>query len=143
MHVETILNRKGDTVYKVRPDQALTEAAEMMNRNRVGMALVCDNGELVGVLSERDIVGAISRLGAVALADPVRRFMSRPVVTCRPGDSVEDVMYTMSSRRIRHLPVVVDGKVLGVVSIGDVIHHRLAETQTEIAVLRDYALATS
>ncbi len=142
MDIETILKRKGDTVYRVRPDQLMTEAAEMMNRNRVGMALVCDNGELVGVLSERDIVAAISRLGAIALADPVRRFMSRPVVTCRPTDRVEDVMYTMSSRRIRHLPVVVGGKVLGMISMGDVIHHRLAKAQSEISVLRDYAIAT-
>lgn len=142
MHVETILSRKGSATYRVGPDQALTEAAEIMNRNRVGMTLVCEKDELVGVLSERDIVAAISRIGSVALADPVRRFMKRPVVTCRPEDRIEDVMYTMSSRDIRHLPVVVNGNLLGMISIGDVIHHRLLMAQTEITALRDYALAT-
>ncbi|MEW5728524.1 MAG: CBS domain-containing protein [Pseudomonadota bacterium] len=141
MTVGIILKNKGDAVYTVAPDQSMAAAADILATHRIGVALVCEGDEVVGVLSERDIVAAVSERRERAMAARVREFMSSPVVTCGPRDRVKDIMGIMNDRRIRHLPVVEDSTVVGMISIGDVIKHRLAETQMECAVLRDVALA--
>lgn len=139
MTVEKILKHKGAEVFAVRPEHTVAEAAQLLTNRRIGVALVCDGGACVGVLSERDIVLGLAKHKGAALTMPVRALMSSPVVTCDPRDRVKDVMSVMTERRIRHLPVVAENSLVGMVSIGDVIKHRLAEKQLEAAVMRDYA----
>ncbi|MBI5164298.1 MAG: CBS domain-containing protein [Magnetospirillum sp.] len=141
MTVETILKSKGRDTYTIRPDQALIEAADLLAEHRIGATMVCEGSKLVGVLSERDVVRGLNRSRTAALTQPIRMFMSSPVITCDPKDKIKDIMEVMSLRRIRHLPVVRDGQIMGMISIGDVINHRLQQKQMEIAVLRDYAIA--
>lgn len=141
MTVESILRTKGRDIFTIRPDQALMEAVDMLAEHRIGVMMVCEKKKLVGVLSERDVVGGLRRHRTAALTQPIKLFMSSPVITCHPKDQVKDLMEIMSSRRIRHLPVVEGDAILGMISIGDVIKHRMAAKQMEIAVLRDFALA--
>ncbi len=141
MSVDHVLKAKGHSLHSIHPHQTLAEAADVLAKHRIGVAVVCEGSTVVGMLSERDIVQAISHQRAAALTRPVRQFMSSPVVTCGRKDRIKDIMEIMSNRRIRHLPVVEGDAVVGLISIGDVIKHRLAEKQMEAAVLRDYALA--
>jgi CBS domain-containing protein len=140
MSVEAILKTKGSNVFTVRLEHTISEAAALLTTKKVGVAVVCDaKGKLVGVLSERDIVKGISQYGKGALEMAVRNVMSSPVVTCAPGDSVKAIMEVMTERRIRHLPVVENDYLLGIVSIGDAVNFRLHEAQMEMNVLRDFA----
>lgn len=141
MTIESILKNKGRSVFTVRPSQALIEALDLLGQHHIGAVLVCDGRRPVGVLSERDIVGGLHRHRTAALSQPVNMFMSSPVVTCGPKDKVKDLMAVMTDRRIRHLPVVDGGSVVGIVSVGDLVKHRMAQNQMEMAVLRDYAIA--
>lgn len=133
---------KGTEVITVTPTASLQEAALTLRANRIGAVLVVDdvtgNGRIAGILSERDIVGAIADFGASALEKPVSDVMSADVVTCSPSDTVEQLMETMTARRIRHLPVVQDTALVGIVSIGDVVKKRLAEISDEAKALQDY-----
>lgn len=140
MTVEKILRGKGDDIFAVRPDHTIAEAAQLLTNRRIGAALVCEGGTCVGVLSERDIVLGLAKHKGDALTMPVKTLMSSPVVTCNPGDKVKDIMSVMTQRRIRHLPVVAEDGLVGMVSIGDVIKHRLKEKQLEAAIMRDYAV---
>jgi CBS domain-containing protein len=139
MNVETILHGKGDWVATIRPDATIADAVEMLNRERVGALVVsADGAEVAGVLSERDIVHALGRLGEDLLSRPVDEIMTRNVITCEPGDTVGELMSEMTNRRIRHLPVVVDGRLRGIVSIGDVVKNRLDEVEFEASSLRSF-----
>lgn len=133
---------KGTEVITVTPTASLQEAALTLRANRIGAVLVVDDvtgdGRIAGILSERDIVGAIADFGASALEKPVSDVMSADVVTCSPSDTVEQLMETMTARRIRHLPVVQDTALVGIVSIGDVVKKRLAEISDEAKALQDY-----
>jgi CBS domain-containing protein len=142
MSVETILKTKGSTVYSVRPEHAVSDAAALMSAKKVGVALVCDGkGRLHGVISERDIVNGITQFGKGLLDMPVRNIMTSPVVTCTPADTAKGILEVMTKRRIRHLPVVDGDDILGIVSIGDAVNYRLNEAEMEKAVLRDFAVA--
>lgn len=142
MSVETILKTKGSTVYSVRPEHAVSDAAALMSAKKVGVALVCDGkGRLHGVISERDIVTGITQFGKGLLDMPVRNIMTSPVVTCTPADTAKGILEVMTKRRIRHLPVVDGDDILGIVSIGDAVNYRLNEAEMEKAVLRDFAVA--
>lgn len=141
MTVESILKNKGRNVHTVRPNQALIEALDMLGEHRIGVVLVMDGRNLIGVLSERDIVSGLHRHRTAALSQTVKMFMSSPVITCAPKDKIKDLIAVMSTRRIRHLPVVEGDKVVGMISVGDLIKQRLSQNQMEIAVLRDYAIA--
>jgi len=139
MNVETILRDKGDWVATIRPDATIAEAVEMLNRERVGALVVSEvGGEVAGVLSERDIVRALGRFGEDLLSRPVDEIMTRNVITCEPGDTVGELMSEMTNRRIRHLPVVVEGRLRGIVSIGDVVKNRLDEVEFEASSLRSF-----
>jgi CBS domain-containing protein len=139
MNVETILRGKGDWVATIRPDATIAEAVDMLNRERVGALVVSEDGtELAGVLSERDIVRALGRHGEDLLSRPVDDIMTRDVITCEPADTVAELMSEMTNRRIRHLPVVVDGRLRGIVSIGDVVKNRLDEVEFEARSLRSF-----
>ncbi|MBC7953954.1 MAG: CBS domain-containing protein [Rhodospirillaceae bacterium] len=141
MSVETILKSKGSNVFSIRPEHSVSDAAALMSTKRVGVAMVCDSkGRLMGVVSERDIVSGITQYGKGLLDMPVRNIMSSPVVTCKPTDSVKQIMEVMTERRIRHLPVTDGDDILGIVSIGDAVNFRLHEAEIEKAVLRDFAV---
>lgn len=139
MYVETILRKKGQDVVSVRPDDTVGRVARVLNENNIGAALVCDTtGRIVGIISERDIVRGMARHQPGVTRKLARELMTSPVITCEPETSVDQLMEMMTNRRIRHLPVMKDGKLLGVVSIGDVVKQRITEFQRETDALRRY-----
>ncbi|MFN7535804.1 MAG: CBS domain-containing protein, partial [Brevundimonas sp.] len=119
MLVAEILKSKGGAVHALGPKASVAEAAGELQARRVGALMVCDGDACVGVLSERDIVRAVAQDGAVALDKPVADYMTREVIFADPGESVDQLLGRMTDRRIRHLPVLRDGSLMGVVSIGD------------------------
>jgi CBS domain-containing protein len=141
MLVAEILKDKGDAVYAIGPDLGLSEACAELDRRRVGALIVCSADKVVGVLSERDVVRAVARDGAAALNRPVKDYMTSEVVFASPGETVEILMGRMTDRRIRHLPVLRDGVLSGVVSIGDVVKLQIAEATREAESLRTYIAA--
>ena len=141
MLVAEILKDKGDAVYAVGPDLTLAEACAELEARRVGALMVCDGDTVVGVLSERDVVRAISRDGRAALDRPVSSFMTADVVFAGPGETIAILMTRMTERRIRHLPVLSGGKLTGVISIGDVVKCQIAEATHEAESLRTYIAA--
>jgi len=141
MLVAEILKDKGDAVYAIGPDLTLGEACGELDRRRVGALMVCDNDTVVGVLSERDVVKAVARDGQGALNRPVSAFMTSEVVFAAPAETVAILMGRMTDRRIRHLPVLRDGRLAGVISIGDVVKCQIAEATREAESLRTYISA--
>lgn len=140
MSVTEILKAKGRRVETTHPEITVAEAARLMTDKHIGALLVCDiKGKVVGIFSERDIVHGIAEHGPAALELPVGELMTHNVISCTPEDDVRHVMAVMTNWRVRHLPVMVGEDVRGILSIGDVVKHRLDETQLEVNVLRDYA----
>jgi CBS domain-containing protein len=139
MNVEAILKTKGREVVAVKPGESVAAAAETLHRRRIGAALVLDEqGAILGVLSERDIVRGLAERGGVVLGMKVADLMTADVLTCEPSDTVDRIMQVMTESRVRHLPVQRHGKLVGVISIGDVVKHRLAEIESEAQSLREY-----
>src|SRR5581483_11371128 len=139
MLVRQILGVKGREVIAISCDASLSEAAQLLARKRIGALVVRDEvGNLAGVLSERDVVRALADMSVSALARPVSAYMTRAVATCCEQDTVDDLMEMMTHGRFRHVPVVENDRVTGIVSIGDVVKTRIAETEQEAASLRDY-----
>ena len=143
MHISDILNAKGTEVIATGPAETVAAAARLLNYQRIGAVLVRDaKDNVVGVISERDIIRGIAVNGARALDMEVRELMTREVVSCKPTDTISEVMRVMTTRRFRHLPVMEDGALKGMISIGDVVKHRLDESELETRVLRDYVIAS-
>lgn len=139
MTVATIIAAKGRDVFTAQPHRSLREAADMLAERRIGAILVTSaDGALKGILSERDIVRAIAKAGAAALDEPISQHMTANVVTCEESDLITDIMEEMTQGRFRHLPVMKDGRLAGMISIGDVVKQRIAETEAESQSLRDY-----
>jgi len=139
MDVETILRGKGRQVATIRPDDTVGAAVEALVSGNIGALVASEDGEHVeGIISERDIVHALARRGSALLALTVAEVMTRSVVTCDPTESVAELMAEMTNRRIRHLPVVRDGRLCGIVSIGDVVKNRLDEIEYEARSLRSF-----
>jgi CBS domain-containing protein len=140
MSIKDILRHKGHDVVKVYPADTVLSAVRKLADEKIG-ALVVESDQMrpVGIFSERDFVNAVADHGATALAMSVESLMSAPVVSCRPADSVETAMATMTLAKIRHLPVMEDGRLLGIVSIGDLVKHRLDEKMLEADVLLELA----
>jgi CBS domain-containing protein len=138
MTVAAILQNKGPEVITARPDQTLETAARLMTERRIGSVLVRDGDEVVGILSERDVVRAIAQHGAAALTQSVASAMTRDVVFGEPGDTVDKVLGLMTERRIRHLPVKDHGRLIGLVSIGDVVKKRIEDVEQEAEGLRAF-----
>ena len=139
MRVKDILNRKGTAVATIDPDATIAEAVAMLHGRRIGAVVVSADGTTVGgILSERDVVGALATLGTGLLTAPVRQFMTAEVLTCEPDDELRRLAITMTDKRFRHMPVTVDGRLAGIVSIGDVVKLRVDELQTEHDQLMDY-----
>ena len=138
MKVAAILRAKGAHVETTRPDTSLYTVVWDLKRKGIGAFVVTDDGTTVlGMISERDIVHGPAEHGTKLLAIPVSQAMTSPVVTCTPEDSVTAVMARMTRYRVRHLPVVEDGRLAGIVSIGDVVKHRLDEVEMEANILRE------
>lgn len=144
MKVGTILEKKGGRVVTVGPEERAGEALGRMRAEGIG-SLVVEAGPRrpLGLLDERDLLEGLARHGGKVLDLPVRELMRSDVVRCSLESDVREVMRVMTSRRIRHLPVVEGSVLAGVVSIGDVVKHRIEEAELEVNVLRDYALSRS
>jgi CBS domain-containing protein len=136
--VRGILDEKGRDVFSVAPELAIAELAAVLRERRIGCALVLDEGgDIAGVASERDVVNGLAARGAGILEEPVAEIMTRDVIVCAPEDDMMQIMSLMTQRRIRHLPVVENEAVIGVISIGDVVKTRIAELETESESLRE------
>ena len=139
MFVREILKTKGSDVFTIRGDQSIDELAKELVRRRIGAAVVVDRrGALIGVISERDIVYAVAEHGVACLERKVADLMTADVITCTPDTGIVEVMNQMTRRRIRHLPVIEDGRLAGLVSIGDVVKQRIASAEREAEQLRQY-----
>ena len=139
MNVETILRHKGRHVATIPPQARVADAVQKLKNDRIGALVVSGDGDAIdGILSERDIVIALAELGEDLLSRSVGEVMTGTVVTCEPDDSVALLMAEMTNRRIRHFPVVVDGRLAGIVSIGDLVKARLDEIEFEAHSLRSF-----
>lgn len=138
MRISSILRVKGDRVSTIGPGATAQDAAAQMARDRIGALVVVEGTDMVGIISERDMVRVVGENGADALSQRVADVMSSPVQTCRPEDSVDEVMALMTERRFRHLPVVVEGQMVGIVSIGDVVKNRVDHLESERQALTEY-----
>lgn len=142
MKVASILKRKGPDVVTVRPDVTIAAAARELVGKGIGALVVSEDGRtMLGLLSERDIVNGLALYGARIVDLRVGDVMARRVVTCTPEDTVTRVMAEMTQHRARHLPVTEGGVVRGIVSIGDVVKHRLEDLETEANILREAFIA--
>jgi CBS domain-containing protein len=139
MLVSHILDEKGHDVVVVQPDATLVEASMVLNKNRIGALLVLDRSNaLKGIISERDIVRALADGGSNAVALTVAACMTKDIATCTENTTIEEIMETMTRYRFRHMPVVKNGRVTGIVSIGDIVKTRIAETIDEAQALKKY-----
>jgi len=139
MNVAAILKLKGRTVVTTTADKSLLEIAKLLERHGIGCVVVEeDDGKVAGIVSERDLVRAIGQAGTNVLKEPVSDYMTKTVVTAREADTIDRVMSEMSSHRFRHMPVVERGRLIGLVSIGDVVKMRIAEAEMEAAAMREY-----
>lgn len=136
--VRQVLAGKGAAIYAVEPEAAVLEAIRAMAEHRVGALLVMQGTQLVGVVSERDYARKVILLGRSSSDTPVRTIMSSPVITVGPEDSVSHCMQLMTDRHVRHLPAVEGGRVIGMVSIGDLVKAVIAEQRAQIEQLENY-----
>jgi CBS domain-containing protein len=142
MLIAQILKGKGADVFTARPDQTVAEIAAELNNRRIGAAVVCDGDlHVVGIVSERDIIRGLAETGADALTTPVSRIMTQDVVYAHMNETVNDLLGRMTDRRIRHLPVCVDDRLAGIVSIGDLVKSKIAEVEAEARSLQTYIAA--
>ncbi len=142
MHVTDILKAKGTKVATVRPDLSVEHLAQRLRMERVGALVVSETGtDVDGIVSERDVAHGLAEHGAAILSRTAADLMTKAVVTCSPDDMIAQVAKIMTHRRIRHLPVTEGKRLVGIISIGDVVRHRLDELELETNVLRDYAVA--
>lgn len=139
MYVSDILKTKGDTIISLTADEPIHAALALMAANRIGAVLVIDaNGGIAGIVSERDLVRAMHKHGKDFFDKRVSELMTATVVTCSPKDPIPAIMGMMTSQRFRHVPVIDEGKVVGMISIGDVVKSRIEEAQFEVDALRRY-----
>jgi CBS domain-containing protein len=141
MTVSIILAGKGRDVASIEPNATLAAAVALLAEKRIGAVLILGaGGRVAGILSERDIVRALAERGAAALDEPVSQTMTRKVFTCAESETVASIMERMTEGKFRHVPVVDQGQLVGIVSIGDVVKHRLLEMEHDSAAMRDYIL---
>lgn len=138
MNVSSILREKGSEVVTLSEEASLAEVAKVLTDRKIGAAVISGNGGVAGIISERDIVIAIAQSGASALNKPAASVMTSAVMCCDSATSIDDLMNMMTERRVRHIPVVEDGALKGIVSIGDVVKRKIAETEAEAEALKEY-----
>jgi CBS domain-containing protein len=142
MLVSQILKNKGDLVFTASPSETVAAAAALLHTRRVGAMVIVDTQDtVVGILSERDVVRVIAERGAAALSLPISSCMTADVVFATPNETVAQLFERMTDRRVRHLPVMKDGRLVGIVSIGDLVKSRIAETEAESENLKAYISA--
>lgn len=138
MKISAILAHKGEFVATISPDATVSELLRLLADHKIGAVLVTVDDAIVGVVSERDVARALVNSGAVILDGPVSRIMSRLVASCELDTPVEEVMVLMTEQRVRHVPVLADGKLVGIVSIGDVVKARIEKLEDERRSLLSY-----
>jgi CBS domain-containing protein len=138
MKISSILSSKGDFVATVTPDSSVADLLALLAEHKIGAVVVREADNVVGIVSERDVARAAHTHGAAALEQPVSGIMTSLVVTCGPEATTAELMGLMTEKRVRHIPVVVDDQMVGIVSIGDVVKARLAELETERDALQAY-----
>lgn len=142
MLIAHVLRGKGADVHTLPATATLQQAAEELNSRRVGALVVLDgDGELIGVFSERDLVREVALRGTAALSSEVGAAMTRKVITAHPDETIDDCLARMTDRRIRHLPVLESGRLGGIVSIGDLVKHRIAAVEADAAAMQAYISA--
>jgi len=143
MTVKAILDSKGTGVVTIEPSADLASAVKLLATRRIGaLVLIGSDQRIAGVISERDIIRELAARGATALEQKVGLGMTRKIVTCSRAETISGVMALMTAGKFRHLPVVDEGRLIGIVSIGDVVKHRVQEIESESATLRDYIRST-
>lgn len=139
MNVATILNEKGRKVITAHREHSLLDVAKLLNDNKIGSILIIDEDEsVIGIVSERDIVRRIAAAGASVLNNPIDTCMTTNVISCQESDTIDQIMSVMTKRRFRHMPVVEDKRLVGIISIGDVVKLRIAEAEMEADAMRQY-----
>ena len=142
MLVSQILRSKGDSVFTVGPSDTIAAVAALLNSRRVGALVVLDAERVVGIVSERDVVRAVADAGAAALGQPVSGVMTRDVLFAQSGETVDSLLSRMTDRRIRHLPVCQKDRLVGIVSIGDLVKSKISEVEAEADGLKAYIAAS-
>jgi CBS domain-containing protein len=140
--VRDILKIKGNHVWSISQETSVLEALEFMAEKNVGAVVVLDQGKMVGIISERDFARSIARLGRCLIESPVKDFMTREVFTVKPELSTDEAMDLMSEKKIRHLPVLAEGKLVGVISIGDIVKAVISSRESTIHSLENYIEGT-
>ncbi|AKU15725.1 CBS domain-containing protein [Luteipulveratus mongoliensis] len=141
MRISDVIRLKGQSVVTIRSDATIRDLVSLLAEHGIGAVVVSDDpdaGAIAGIVSERDVVRRLEGAGDGFFATPVGEIMTSDVHTCEPGDDIENVAREVTARRIRHVPVLVDGKLAGIVSIGDIVKHRIDELQTERDQLTTY-----
>ena len=139
MFVRQILTSKGDDIVTIGPSAKLADVAALMAKERIGAVVVLDeDAHIAGIVSERDITRGLADHGADVLTMSADQVMTAEVITCRPDDGIDKLMRKMTAGRFRHLPVMDKGKMVGIVSIGDIVKFRLEELEAEASMLQDY-----
>lgn len=142
MLVSEILKKKGDAVFTMSPDETVAKAAALLHERRVGAMVVLDKGgAIVGIVSERDLIRVLGDRGAVALEGRVADCMTADVIFAKPSETIDALLSRMTDRRIRHLPVCREDRLVGIVSIGDLVKAKIAEVEAESRGLKDYISA--
>lgn len=138
MTVRAVLGNKGHQVISVSPDAKLSAAIKILSERRIGAVMVMSGQKIDGILSERDVVRVLGERGASVLDEPVRSVMTSKVITCHETDTIAAIMEVMTAGKFRHLPVVENDRIVGLISIGDVVKWRVAEYEREQEALQDY-----
>jgi len=139
MNIAQILKSKGRAVATARPDATLSEIIAKLAQKKIGaIVIVGDNGEVAGIVSERDVIRRLAELGNGALKEPVSQSMTSAVVSCQETSTLDEMMEMMTQGRFRHVPVIEDGALVGIVSIGDIVKNHIAEVEMEVSAMKDY-----
>lgn len=141
MTVATILDRKGRDVFTLAPQTPISQIVDLLCEKKIGVVLLAEHDKLAGILSERDIVRALAKEGQDVLSQPASAHMTANVICCAENETVVSVMERMTAGRYRHMPVLDGGKLIGLISIGDVVKHRIEQTEKEAADMRAYIAA--
>jgi CBS domain-containing protein len=139
MNIAQILKAKGRAVATARPDATLLEIVNKLVQKKIGaIVIVGDNGEVAGIISERDVIRRLGERGEQALKEPVSQSMTSSVISCHETSTLDELMELMTQGRFRHVPVLEDGSLVGIVSIGDIVKHHIAEVEMEVTAMRGY-----
>ncbi len=139
MNIGQILKAKGRAVATARPDVTLLEIANKLAQKKIGaIVIVGDRGDVVGIVSERDVIRKLGERGPEVLNEPVAQTMTSSVISCQESSTLDELMEIMTQGRFRHVPVIEDGALVGIVSIGDIVKNHIAEVEMEVTAMRDY-----